>query len=120
MIDDLVECSSHIPKTKATILIILCLGGLSMSNLIKMMPFSGKGSGINLVELVGHYMKLHAGYCYAIRYVHQNEKSIKQQNFLTSMLKDGRYFHSKMKKIKACTQPYSNVSMAESTYIAEL
>ncbi len=42
MVDDFVK------KTKLPLLIILYLGGLSMSNLIKMMSFSGNGSWINL------------------------------------------------------------------------
>ncbi len=47
----------------------------------------------------------HAYYHYTIRYVGQNEKSLKQQQTLTSMLKGGRDFHSGIKMIKVCMQP---------------
>ncbi len=50
MVDNLVKCRSHIPKTKAPTSNNKYLCGLSMSNNTKMMPFSGKGSGINLVS----------------------------------------------------------------------
>ncbi len=95
-----------------------------------MMSFSGKGSGINLGSppstpqgLVAYSMRRsHADYHYAIRYVHQNEMSPKQQNFLTSMLKGGRDLHSEMKKIKACTEtpPKCVNDKTELTDIAEL
>ncbi len=52
MVDDLVECSSHIPKTKAPTFNNSVPGcSEHVQNLTKMMPFSGKGSGINLVSL---------------------------------------------------------------------
>ncbi len=52
--------------------------------------------------LVTHYMwKSHADYHYAIIYIHQNEKSLKQEHFLTSMLKGSNNSHSEINKIKA-------------------
>ncbi len=66
--------------------------------------------------------RLRADYHYAIRYVRQNEKSFKQQNVLTSMLKGGRDFQSENKKIKACTQtkPKCVNGKSEPTEITEL
>ncbi len=127
MVDDVVKCSSHIPKTNVSTSNNTVPGWSEHVKPYKDEVIFWKRQWDQLGQppqgLVAHYMRRsRADYHYAIRYVWQNEKSLKQQNFLTSMLKGGRDFHSEIKKIKACTQtiPKCVNGKSEPTEIAEL
>ncbi len=127
MVDDVVKCSSHIPKTNVSTSNNTVPGWSEHVKPYKDEAIFWKRQWDQLGQppqgLVAHYMRRsRADYHYAIRYVWQNEKSLKQQNFLTSMLKGGRDFHSEIKKIKACTQtiPKCVNGKSEPPEIAEL
>ncbi len=52
-------------------------------------------------------------YAYTIGYVRQDEKSLKQQNLLTSMIKVVEISIMSSKRLQLALIPYQNVSMAK-------